>query len=150
DMLLYDLGAFLNCATLIVLPHAAEQLGIAAPVAEHVVAALLDLLDDVRILVAHGGVEKYRRRQLELVENLEQSPGADAVAVVGPGKIARRRRAAAIGRVHSQAGAEGEMLDVQRDVEGEPLAAGPIVIRPLLDGHVIVTGMAGQLEHAWS
>ena len=36
-----DVDAFLDDAALVVLPHAAQHLGIGAAVAEHVVAALL-------------------------------------------------------------------------------------------------------------
>ena len=109
---------------LVVLPHAAQQLGIGAAVADHVVAARFDLVDDLRIVVADRAVEQDGGRQLELVENLEQAPVADAVAVVAPGIVARGLLAAAH-RVHADAGAEREMLDVERDVEGEPLAARP-------------------------
>ena len=49
-MLLDGLGAIRDGARLVGLPHAAHQLGIGAAVAEHVVAARFDLLDDLRIV----------------------------------------------------------------------------------------------------
>src|SRR5262249_17258830 len=119
-------------------------------VAEHIVAALPDLCDDVRILVAHHAVEQDRGRQFELIEDFEQAPVADAVAVVAPGEVARGLRTGAIARIHSDAGAEGEMLDVERDVEREPFSLGPAVVGALHDRHEAVAGMARKLQHSSS
>ena len=49
-------------------------------------------------------------------------------------------------RIHSQP-AEGEMLDVERDIEGEPLASRPTVVRPLDDRRIGISGMAGKFQH---
>src|SRR5262249_44086150 len=81
-----------------------------------------------------------------LIQDFEQAPIADPVAVVAPGEIARGLLAAAH-RIHSQPGAEGEMLDIERHIEGEPLASRPAVVRPLDDGRIGVPGMAGKLQH---
>ena len=102
--------------------------------------------DDVRIVVADAAVEQDGCRQLELVQDLEQAPVADPVTVVAPGEIARRLLAAA-DRVHAEPGAEREMLDVERDVEGEPLASGPSVVRPLDDRRIGIAGMARKCQH---
>src|SRR5262245_7858022 len=149
DMLLDHLGDFLDDAGFVLLPHPAQDLGVGAAMAAHVVAALPDLLDDVGILVADRAVEKDRRRELELVEHLEQAPVADAVAVIAPCPVARRLRPAAAvrGRVHADAGAEGEMLDVERHVHGKPLAAGPAVIGPLRYGRIAVAAVRGKFQH---
>src|SRR5580704_6325768 len=143
DMFLDDRGAFLDRAPLIVLPHAAQQFGIGAAMAQYVVTARPDLVDDLRIVVADGAVEQDRGRQLQLVQDFEQAPISDAVAVVAPGEIARGLHPAAH-RVHAEARAEGEVLDVERDVEGEPLAAGPGIFGALNDGRISITGMAGK------
>ena len=141
-----NLGAFLNRARLVVLPHSAQQLGIGAAMAEHVVAAGFDLFHDLRVVVADAAVQKDGGGQLELVEDLEQPPVADPVAVVAPGEVARGLLGAA-DRIHPQPGAEREMLDVERDVEGEPLASRPVVVFPLDDGRIGVSAMAGKFQH---
>src|SRR5262245_10795751 len=53
DMLFDHLGAFLDGARLVVLPHSPQQLGIGAAVAEHIVAAGFDLLHDLLIGRVH-------------------------------------------------------------------------------------------------
>ena len=132
---------------LVVLPQRLQVLGIGAAVPDHVVAALFDLLDDVRVVVADRAVEKNGGRKLQLVEDLEQAPVADPVAVVAPGPVARGLRAAAVVRVHAEAGAEREMLDVEGDVEREPLAPGPGVVPPLGDRQELVASVTWQLQH---
>jgi hypothetical protein len=48
------------------------------------------LFDDLRIVIADAAVQKNRRGQFQLVQNFEQAPIPDPVAVVAPGEIARR------------------------------------------------------------
>src|SRR5262249_13985731 len=117
-----------------------------AAVAEHVVAARFDLLDDLRIVVADAAVEQDGGRQLQLVENFEQPPVSDAIAVVAPSEVARGLLAGVV-RVHPDPGAEREMLDVEGDVERELLAAGPGIVRPLDDRRIVIAGMARKLQH---
>jgi len=45
------------------------------------------------------------------------------------------------------AGAEREMLDVEAEVDGEPLAAGPRIVRPLGDRRVGVAIVVRETEH---
>jgi hypothetical protein len=52
------------------------------------------LFDDLRIVIADAAVQKNRRGQFQLVQNFEQAPIPDPVAVVAPGEIARRLLAA--------------------------------------------------------
>ncbi len=111
--------------------------------AEHVVAAGFDLFDDLRVVIADAAVQQDRGGQLQLVEDLEQTPITDPVAVIAPGEIARRLLAAA-DRIHPQPGAQREMFDVERDVEGEPLAARPTVVFALDDWRIGVSAMAGE------
>jgi hypothetical protein len=130
---------------LVLLPHRSQQFGVGAAVASHVVAAGFDLFHDLRVVVADAAVQKNRGKQFQLVQDLEQAPIADPVAVVAPGEIARRLLAAAH-RIHSQP-AEGEMLDVERDIEGEPLASRPVVVFALDDRRIGVSGVAGKFQH---
>src|SRR5215831_15447710 len=39
------------------------------------------------------------------------------------------------------------MLDIERDIEGEPLASRPIVVFPLDDGRIRVPRVAGKFQH---
>ena len=100
DVLRDDVGTFLDRARLVMLPHRAEQFGIGAAVAQYVVAARFDLVDDVRVVMADAAVQKHRRGQLQLVQDLEQAPVADPIAVVAPGEISRVLLPAAIGQDH--------------------------------------------------
>ena len=77
------------------------------------------LFEDHRIQVVGDG-------QAELVEEVEVVPDADAVAVVAPRVVALVLRRGAAGRVGAEAGAEGEILDIVAEVDGEPLAARPV------------------------
>src|SRR5215470_15688203 len=149
DVFFDDLGALLDGARLVLLPHRPQQLGVGAAVAEYVVTAGFDLFDDLGVVIADAAVEKNRSGQLELVQDLEQAPIADSVAVVAPGEIARGLLAAAH-RIHPEAGAEGEMLDIERDVEGEPLASGPVVVFALDDRRIGVSGVSGKFQHRGS
>jgi hypothetical protein len=85
-----------------------------------------------------------RRRQAELVEELEQPPDADAVAVVAPRIVAMRLRLGGLRRVVTEAGAEREPLDVRRDDEGESLAARPAVVAPLRQRDEVVAAVLGK------
>jgi hypothetical protein len=117
-------------------------------VAEHVVAALFDLIDDVRILVADCRIQQDRRGQLELVEDLEKAPVADAIAIVAPRVVARGLRASAIVRIDSLAGLKREVLDVERDIECKPFVTRPRIVLALRDRQEIVSLVVRQLEHA--
>src|SRR6185295_16140322 len=110
------------------------------------VAAGFDLLHDLRVVVADAAVQQDGGGQLQLVEDLEQPPVADPVAVVAPGEVTRGLLAAA-DRIHPQPSAEREMLDIERDVEGEPLASRPAVVFPLDDRRIGVSAMAGKFQH---
>src|SRR5262245_34160022 len=128
-----DIDAFLDDATLVVLPQATQRLGIGATVAEHVVPALFDLLDDVRILLADCRIQQDRSRRLTPGAKLEEAPAADASAVVAPRVIAGGLRGGAIVRIDSLAGLKREVLDVERDVERKPVASRPRILLALRD-----------------
>ena len=82
--------------------------------------------------------------QLELIEELEQPPYADAIAVVAPGVVAMRLRLAGLGRIVAQPRAEGEPFDVGGDDEREALAAGPAVVAPLGQRYEVVAAVLWQ------
>src|ERR1700704_5677111 len=117
------------------------------PGGAHIVAAALYPLDNVGKILADEAVEQDRRGQLQFVEQAEDSPDADAKAVVALGVVALGLRAAALGRVGGAAGQKGELLDVERDVESEPLAARPVEVASLLNRRIVIAVVGWQLEH---
>jgi hypothetical protein len=111
---------------------------------DHLVAALAHRGHDLRRVVVYQAVGVVRGGQLELVEELEQPPHADAVAVVAPRVVALRLRLAHLGGVMPQAGAEGVPLDVGGNAEGEPPAAWPAVVLALRQRDVVVALVLGK------
>jgi len=69
-----------------------------------------------------------RRGQLQLVEELQQPPDADAVAVVAPGIVAVRLRLAGLRGIMAEPGTEGEPFDIGGEDESEALVARPAVV----------------------
>src|SRR5215218_2665661 len=94
-----------------------------------VVAALLDAFDHVGKVGADEAVQKNCGWKLELIEHPEDAPDPDTETVVAPRIIALRLWAApAQERVVAAARHERKFLDVQRYVERQPLAGGPIEV----------------------
>src|SRR5262245_5950390 len=139
-------GAFFDRAHLVLLPHAPQQFCIGTSMAEHVVAARSDLFYDLRIVIAHAAVQQDRGGQLQLIEDFEQAPIADPIAIVAPREVARRLLTAADG-IHAEPSAEREVLDVERDIEGEPLAIRPTVVFAFDDRRVGVPVVGGESQH---
>ena len=115
-------------ALLVGLPQAAQVLRIGAAVRDHLVAAPADRVGDLRRIVVDQAVGAVPGGQAELVQQVEQAPDADAVAVVAPGIVAVRLRLAGLGRIVPQPRAEGEPLDVRGEQERQALAARPAVV----------------------
>ena len=122
------------------------SLRVGAAVGDDLVAARAHRRHHLRAVIIDGGVDQMIAGELELVEQLEQPPHADAVAVIAPTVVAVVGRRGLRGDEMPEALPEGEMLDVQGDVNGEALALGPGIIRPLGDGRVIVASVRRQLH----
>src|SRR5260221_12731853 len=138
------LGDFAQDALLIGLPQPPQVLGVAAAMPHDLVAALADRRHDLRRVVVHQAVGVVRRRQAQLVEQLEQAPDADAVAIVAPGIVAVRLRLAGLGRVMAEAGAEGEPFHAAREDEGKALAIWPTLVGPLGKRYIVVAVVLRQ------
>ncbi len=110
----------------------------------HLVAALADRRHHLRRVFVEQAVGVVRGRQLELVEQLEQPPYADAVAVVAPGIVAVGLRLALLRRIVTEPGAEGEPLDVGGQHEREALAARPAVVLALRQRDEVVAVVLRQ------
>src|SRR6266511_1103686 len=83
---------------------------------------------------------------VELIEEFEQPPDADAIAVVAPGEDAMGVGLFWRGDPCSLALAIAELLDVDRYIYREPPAPGPTIVRPL--GDVGICGSAMRAQHA--
>ena len=147
DMFFDDLGALMDRARFVMLPHWPQQLGIGAAMTENVIAARFDLFDELRVMVANTAVQENRRRQFQIVQDFEQAPISDPVAVIAPGEVACGLLAAAIGRIHPDPGAEREMFDVQRHIERQPLPVRPGVVWPVDDRRIGIARMTWKLQH---
>src|SRR5712692_11746808 len=128
----------------IFLVHLSLALGIRMAVADQLVAALRERLDDFRAVVVERSVDERADWQLERIEELEAAPYADAVAVVAPREV----EDVGLGGFRPERGAEAraeiEVLDVESDVHGQPPAFRPAVVRPPRDGRVAVAAVRFQ------
>jgi len=116
-------------------------LGIGDAVAQDLVAALAQPGRDVRASFVDGRVHLSLGGDVELVEQIEEAPDAHAVAVVAPAIDAVAESLVRRGDGRALADAIAERLDVHRDVDGEPSAAGPRVVGPRDDARVPVPVM---------
>src|SRR5215468_10608712 len=145
--LLDGVAHLLEEALFVGFPHLAMALGIGAAMADELVATRLQRRRDLRRVVEHRGVDQVGGRQVELVEQFQAAPHADAVAIVAPGEGARIGRRARHRQQVPIARAEGEMLDVEAEIDRQPLAAGPGIVRPLDDRGVGITIVIRQAKH---
>ena len=129
---------------LVVFAERALALGVAVAMADQLVAACHQRLHQFRAVVVKGGVDQRARGQGERIEQLEAAPGAHAVAVFAPAVVEhvglRRGRAEA----GAQPVAEGEVLEVEAEVDREPRAVGPAVVGPARDRPVVEAVVRGQ------
>src|SRR5881409_2585493 len=129
---------------LLVLGHVLLALGVRHAVTDDLVAALSQPLGDVGGGLVDLDVHLRLDRQVELVEEVEEPPDPDAVAVVTPGIDAGAHRLVGRRDGDALAHAKAERFDVDRDVYGEARAVRPRVVRPLRDVGVVVASVAGQ------
>src|SRR5262245_32201582 len=132
----YGFGRVLDQPSLVGFPQAALAFGVGAPVTDDVVTASPNALEDFRMMLVDQAVDDTRAGQFELVEQVEQAPDADAIAVVAPSEIALVRRLARHDRIRSHSCAEGEDLDIRSDPERQALAARPGIVRATIDWRI--------------
>ncbi len=146
----HHLGAFGDQPALVLLPQHILALGIGAAVADIFVAPPVQPLDDVGTGFEHRRVDVMGARQGELVEQVEVMPKTDAVAVIAPRIVAMALGRRRPGRITAEPGAEREMLDVVVEGDGEPLALGPVVLRPLGGSGRSRSGCAREVSSSFS
>jgi len=118
--------------------------GVGDAMPHDLIPAGAEAFGDVGTFVIDRGVHLRFDRDAEFVHHVEQAPDADAVSVVAPGidgmaqRLVRRRDGRTL------AVAEAESLDIEGHIDGETLAAGPGIIRPLGDVGIVVTTVVAQ------
>src|SRR5262249_34077293 len=132
----YLLRDVIDQPLLVELPQVVLPFGIGAAVADHLVAARSDLVGDLRMILVEERVDVVRGGKFQLLEQLEQPPDADAVAVVAPRVIPLLLRLAFLRGVPAGAFAIGVDLYVGRGAEGKPLAVRPRIVLALVDRRI--------------
>src|SRR5262245_41139514 len=133
--------------TLAVLGQVPLLLGVGDAVPEDLVAATSESGGDVRTVIVDGDVHLRLGREPERVEEIEHAPDADTIAVVAPAEDAVALRLVRWRDGRPFPDAETERLDVDRDVDGQPPASRPHVVRPRDNAGVAIAAMSWQ--HEW-
>ena len=94
--------------------------------ADELVAARAERGEDFGAVAVEARVDETRR-EAQGLEEVEKPPHADAVAVVAPGEIEDVGRRPARRELGAEPFAEGEMLEVEAEIDGEALAARPVI-----------------------
>jgi len=111
--------AFLPPEELAPITKAAEAAGYhAMAVADHVITTLSNFIDDIRVVIADRAIEKNACWKLKFVQQLEQAPVSNPIAVVSPCPIAGCLRSAPVVRIHPVACAKRKMLNIYSNIEG--------------------------------
>ena len=100
----------------------ALALGIGAAMAHDLIAARAAGRDQPRRIVVHRAVDQRGQRQAERIEGVEHVPGADAVAVIAPREVENVGLRSARRQFRTEPFAVGEMLQIEREIDGEPAA----------------------------
>ncbi len=105
--------------------------------------------DRLRRVLIHLRIHQQRHRQLQFGEHFGQTEHADAVAIVAPGVIEHVRRRTAGREFRAEPFAEREPFEIERDIDGQPFAAGPVVNGAGGDWRVGVAGVVAGRGHGF-
>jgi hypothetical protein len=122
----------------------ALPLGIGPAVAEHLVVTRPEGVHHLGAVAVDRGIDEHGGGQRELVEQFDHTPDPDAVAVVAPGVVQHIRLRSAGGKLGAEPCAEGEVFEIDAEIDGESLAARKVIDRALGDGGIAVAAMAGE------
>ena len=114
----------------------ALPLGIGPSVPHDLVAPRAERVHHLRAVAVDAAVDENRNRKIEPVEQVDQAPHPDAIAVFAPGVIEHVRVMGVRGKLRPMALAEGEVLEIEADIDRKPRPVRPFVGRPLLDAAV--------------
>ena len=93
----------------------------------NLVATVAARLGQARAGIEHVRVDQRRGAQVEPVEQIEQPPRADAIAVITPGIVHDVGIGLRRGQLGTQAAAELEHLVIDAQIDGEAATIGPVV-----------------------
>lgn len=102
----------------------ALALGIGAAMPDDLIAAGPERLDEAGAIRVEAAVDEDARGQIQGVQGVLDPPGADPVAPVAPSVVEDVRLRPAGCEFGAEAAAEIEALEVEREIDGEPLAPG--------------------------
>ena len=120
-----DLDVALDEASLLVFLHQRRNAGVVVSLGSPFPIPGVSLPYDLWILPAYVTVEIHGTAKPMLVHGVHDSPKSDTIAVVTPAVDAVALRLVGRGDGRALAHTEPEGFDVERDVDGEPAAAGP-------------------------
>ena len=100
--------------------------------------------DEFRAVVIERSVDQRRCGKGEVVEEFEAAPCADPVAIFAPSVIEHVGLGRGGADVRAHALAEGEMLDVEADVDRKARAVGPAIIGAPRDRAIVEPPVCGQ------
>ncbi len=113
---------------------------------DHLVAALTKCRHDLGAVIVDSAVDQYRARQRQRLEQLEQPPNANPVAIFAPGEVQHIGRWPTRGQLSAKAFAKRKVLQIQGHVERETVAGGPCERGSAGDGLVVEAIVRGQLH----
>src|SRR5262245_9642967 len=109
---------------------------------------VLECRDRLRRVAIHFRVHQKRYRQFQFGKELREAKDADTVAVVAPRVVEDVGLRSARGELSAESLAKGEPFEIKTDVDGEALAAGPVVDRPGGNWRVGIA-VVGSNWHRW-
>jgi hypothetical protein len=118
---------------LLLAAHVRLALGVRAAVPDDLVPAFTEGRDELGAVVVELGIDEQRIRDAVAIGELQQPPCADPVAEVPPRIAARVGLRMGRRIVVAQSLAESEVLDVEAEMDGQPLPVGPGVVGATAD-----------------
>ena len=125
----------------------ALRLGIAAAMRGDLVAPVAARLGQAGAAIEHLGIEERGGLQLQPVEQVEQAPRADPIAIIAPGIVHDVRLGLRRGQLGPEPAVKVEHLVVDAEIDGEPAPARPVIDGAIDDGAIAVSVVIG-LAHA--
>ncbi len=110
--------------------------------ADEFVAARAKGFRKARRIDVNVRIDQHRGGRIQGVEQVDEPPGADAVAIVAPGVVQHIRLRTARREFGSEPLAECEVLEIDGDIDGESGAVGPAIFRTAADRQIVETVVA--------
>src|SRR6266436_2132972 len=131
---------------LVSFPHVAMTLRVGAAMPNEFVAARFQCVGDTGRIVENRRVDQVSRRKIQFIEQFEAAPNANPVAVIAPGEGPGVRSRSCYGQKMTFARAEGEVFDVEAEIDRQPLAIWPGVVRTVNDRRISIAIMIWKLH----